>query len=104
VILRRMLARWRSTGSIDGHRFERDARVVAAVDGDLTVLTNGAHYVTLNESGARIWDLLEHPRSLVEISAMMCAEYEAPADAIERDVEQLVAKLVRLRLISVHAN
>lgn len=100
-VLQRIRGRRRSRTSAP-HRFQPDARVVSAAQGDRTVLTNGAQYATLNESGTRIWQLLEQLRSPDDIVRVMCAEYDAPAEAIKRDAEQLLGTLLRLRLIRVN--
>jgi hypothetical protein len=38
-------------------------------------------YIGLTETGSRVWDLLDEPRTAEEVCARMCREYEiSPAD------------------------
>ena len=48
---------------------------------------------TLNDVGARVWGLLETPQSLQDIVAVLSDEYDAPDDAITRDVVELLDEL-----------
>jgi hypothetical protein len=80
-------------------RYQRDARVTAAVQGTQTVLTDGARFFTLNDSGSRVWRLLKEPCTSDEIVQAIAAEYDAPLDAIQRDTEQLLRELSRLKLV-----
>jgi hypothetical protein len=47
----------------------------------------------LNVTATRIWDLLETPRTAVEISSALAEEFDAPADVLRADV---VASLTEL--------
>lgn len=73
---------------------------MAAAQGNATVLMDGIRYFTLTDVGARIWQLLEQPRSVREIVDIIGAEYDSPIETIERDTEQLLGELLRLRLIT----
>lgn len=48
---------------------------------------------SLNEVGARIWDLLDGQRSLAEIRDTLLAEFDASADAVEADLAEFMASL-----------
>lgn len=43
-----------------------------------------------NELGARIWDLLMQGKNKTEIVMILCKEYEAPQELLEKDVEQFL--------------
>ena len=47
----------------------------------------------LNETAARIWELLGTPRSLDELTAALGDEYDAPADEVRGSVEEILATL-----------
>ncbi|MDQ0304513.1 PqqD family protein [Ancylobacter polymorphus] len=38
------------------------------------------HYIGLNSTAARIWDLIEHPLTIDEICAALGAKFDVPAD------------------------
>jgi hypothetical protein len=44
----------------------------------------------LNDTAARIWDLLSTPQSLVELVTALGEEYEAPEDELRAAVEETV--------------
>lgn len=96
-----MLGSWlkRRPAPMTAAKYQREARVAAAVQGIKTVLTDGARFFTLNESSSRIWQLLEKPRTSGEIVQVIVAEYDAPPDMVQRDTEQLLSELARLKLI-----
>ena len=47
----------------------------------------------LNETAARIWELLAAPSSVEELAAKLGNEYDAPADELRAGVEELVVGL-----------
>jgi len=47
----------------------------------------------LNETAARIWELLAAPRSLDELTAALGDEYDAPADEVRGAVQEILATL-----------
>ena len=48
---------------------------------------------TLNDVGSRVWDLVESPKSVREIVAILCDEYEAPVEQITTDLVALLQEL-----------
>ena len=51
-------------------------------------------YYGLNSVGARIWELLETPRSVAEICATLCEEFDVDARRCEVEVLQFTSTLV----------
>lgn len=49
---------------------------------------------TLNQTGARIWELIDGQRSLSEITQEMLAEFEIDQMQAEKDLLELVESLV----------
>ena len=47
----------------------------------------------LNETAARIWDLLASPRSVDDLTAALADEYDAPADEVRAGVQETLAAL-----------
>ena len=54
---------------------------------------------TLNETGQAIWRKLDGARPLRQIADELAAEFDAPAETIERDVLGLVGELVSRRMV-----
>ena len=85
------------------------SRVVAARDqvscdvgGEAAILqlASGVYY-SLDAVGARIWALLQSPRSVREIRDTLVAEYDVPAERCERDLLGLLEALAAAQLIDV---
>ncbi len=47
----------------------------------------------LNETAARIWELLASPRSLEQLAATLAEEYDAPDEEVRAAVEETLATL-----------
>jgi hypothetical protein len=58
-------------------------------------------YFGLNEVGARVWELIQEPRSLAEIRDVLREEYEVEAEECERDLQRIVAELAARGLAEV---
>jgi hypothetical protein len=92
----------RSTdGAGVGGTLRRRERVLAATQGDTTVLMDAAsgRYFTLNDVAGRIWTLLETPRSLPELISVLADEYEVERDRLVPDVVALTGRLSELSLV-----
>lgn len=83
------------------HRVQRSEHVMfQELDGEVVLLDLASEkYFGLNEVGSRIWALLSEARSMGAIHAVLCEEFDAPADAIERDLLGLVEKLAAAGLV-----
>jgi coenzyme PQQ synthesis protein D (PqqD) len=56
---------------------------------------------TLNDVGSRVWALLETPRSVEEIVAALCEEYDAPREQVTSDLVELLDELQANGLVRV---
>lgn len=83
-------------------RCNRDSVAAEVVDGEAIILNleTGAYY-SLDQAGARIWQLLEHGLDTPAIAARVAEEYDAPAEAVASDVDALVADLLAEQLVIV---
>ena len=54
--------------------------------------------LTLNEVGSHVWSLLREPRTVAELAATVCAEFEVDEAHARPDVESFVARLRELGL------
>jgi hypothetical protein len=69
------------------------------LDGEAVILhLDSGTYFGLNAVGTRIWQLLERDGRLTTVLDGLRAEYDAPPDVLERDLLELVARLVEARL------
>jgi hypothetical protein len=60
-----------------------------------------SRYYSLNETGSRIWGLLQQPIIAAAIADVVSAEQEAPRERIEADLMALLAQLLDEGLIEV---
>jgi len=68
--------------------------------GPVALLVNEQPRVrAVNETAARIWELLDGERSIATISALLAEELDAPAEQIERDVTGFLQQLLDSRLV-----
>jgi hypothetical protein len=58
-------------------------------------------YYSLDEVGIRVWELCDGAHNIPEIVSIICQEYAAPAEQVERDVRDLVEDLSREHLLNV---
>jgi hypothetical protein len=79
----------------------RNQDVIAQRAKDKVVLFNMAKgdYFSLNELGARTWELLDGSRSLEEVVVELASEYDAPMDVIAADVKELTEHLQAANLL-----
>ena len=58
-------------------------------------------YFELSEVGARIWHLIQQPRSVQAIVATLLDEYDVPAEQCESDVLDLAREMLERGLVVV---
>lgn len=57
----------------------------------------------LNEVGARVWSLADGTRTVSDIAAAICAEYDVAPDEAESDILAFVTELVERGIVSISA-
>lgn len=80
----------------------RPAEGVVWREGETSVLLlnpSDGRYFALEDSGGRIWTLCDGSRSIAEIARVLHEEYDAPLDAVEADVLELIVELVDEKLL-----
>ena len=81
--------------------FVASSRQVACVVGGEAVilhLDDGVYY-SLNPVGARVWDLLQQPRTAEELIARVTEEFDVAAERCRLDVEELLSALRERALV-----
>ena len=79
---------------VRSRRLEHEAVVVLPDKGEVKVL---------NEVGAQIWTLVDGSRTVREIIAALCAEFEASPVVVEADTLKFLAELQQKGLITIRA-
>ena len=69
----------------------------------VVVLPDRGEVKVLNEVGARIWALADGSRTVRDIIAALCAEFEAPPVVVEADTLKFLAELQQKGLITIRA-
>ena len=79
---------------VRSRRLEHEAVVVLPDKGEVKVL---------NDVGAQIWTLADGSRTVREIIAAVCAEFEASPVVVEADTLEILAELQHKGLITIRA-
>ena len=78
------------------------AQVSTNVEDETVILdVDGGVYYGLDPVGARIWSLLQEPRTVAEIRDVLLDEYDVEPEPCEEAVQALVADLMRHGLVEV---
>jgi len=70
------------------------------VEAAILNLKNGIYY-RLNPIGARVWDLIQSPRSFVEIRDILIDEYDVDPARLESDIRDLLNRLADNQLVEI---
>lgn len=75
--------------------------VLARRTEDSLVVLNpqSGQYYALDDVGARVWELCDGRRSVSELVAILCGEYDAAAATVQEDVLELLADLAEEDLV-----
>lgn len=70
--------------------------------GEMAILNldNGVYY-GLDPVGARLWTLLQEPRTLAQVRGALLLEFDVDADVLERDLRELLGNLIKQGLIDI---
>lgn len=85
---------------------QRDGDWLAAKVGDELVMMSAAkgNYIGLSEVGARIWELLDMPRTTDDLCAALVAEYDVAPDTCRAEVDHFLATLASHDAIRIDAD
>ena len=64
-------------------------------------LDSGGYY-GLNEVSARVWSLIQEPKTVQEIRDSLLAEYEVEYERCDRDLQKLIEELSAMGLVEVN--
>ncbi|MDQ7006119.1 MAG: PqqD family protein [Acidobacteriota bacterium] len=82
-------------------RYKRNPRLAEQMLGGKAVLLHyeGRRILGLNETGSRIWELLDGRRTLTEIADLLARETGAPRPDVQAEVTAFVADLASRELV-----
>ena len=82
-------------------RYRRSVDVKAVSHGDKLVLMNlrSEQFYSLDGIACRVWDLLDTPATPAALTDTLVSEFDAPRDEVLRDLEGLLADLVKDGLV-----
>ena len=81
---------WRRDNALPFQRLEEDTIVVDPSRREVHLL---------NPTAARVWELLEAPRTIDQIVVVLADEYDVADDELQADVSELVAALAEKAVV-----
>ena len=79
-----------------------DRQLSTTLAGEVIILgLDSSMYYGLNGAGARIWELLQSPRTVADIVSTITAEFDADRERVASDLEALLSDLLSKRLIAI---
>jgi Coenzyme PQQ synthesis protein D (PqqD) len=84
---------------------KRAERVLAqrAAESVILLKPDNGQYYTLDEVGARVWELCDGNRPVADLVSTIHCEYDAPLARIQADVLELLGELTREKLLAASA-
>lgn len=80
----------------------RPANLVASeIDGEMVILNiESGHFFQLNDVGSRIWEALETPMTMADLSRAMLDRFDVDEETCRSDVAEFVGQLTRNGLVA----
>ena len=79
------------------------SQVATHVEGEVVILgLHSGEYYDLDAVGARIWDLLQEPRTVQALLEVLLQEYDVDSERCERDLLAVLQELADEGLIEVN--
>ena len=81
------------------YRISGDALTATLSDGAVLLNLHSKRYFSLNETGTRVWGLIEQNAELDDIVRTLTAEYDVPESDARSEVMALVSELLAEGLV-----
>ena len=79
-----------------------DKQIATELDNMVVMMSvEQGKYYGLDSVGSRIWNLLEQPRRVMEVCAIIQDEFAVERETCERDVLEFIDRLVAVNLLKV---
>ena len=84
----------------------RGEHILAQRNGETLILLSprSGQYFTLDEVGARVWDLCDGKRRVADLVSIVHAEFDAPLATIQSDILELLDDLTGEQLVAPSAD
>jgi hypothetical protein len=84
---------------------QNSAFLSTAMDGEIVMMSaeDGTYFSLSAGVGTRVWELLESPKTLEELSNMVVAEFDVKLAECEADVLEYVNALVKQNILIAEA-
>ncbi len=84
-------------------RPKRAERILSQRSAEMVILLSpgSGQYYTLDEVGARVWELCDGTRQVTDLVSAIHAEYDAPFETIQTDLLELLVDLTREKLVAL---
>jgi hypothetical protein len=90
--------------SVDTRFMRSEKLLYSQVDGDVTMMSvETGKYYSLTAVGARIWSLLDQPRSVRQVCDGLMAEYRVEPARCEGDVLNIFRRMAEEGVVAVAA-
>lgn len=72
------------------------------IDEEAVVLNlDSGHYYILNETGCRVWELLDGKNTITDIATQISQEYDVTKETLTFDIAKILAELLGEKLVEV---
>ncbi len=79
-----------------------DEIVAGKIDDELVAMSiESGKYYTMNVTASRIWELLDAPRTVAELCAVLTAEFKIAPDACEKEVMDFLEQLAVRKIVII---
>jgi hypothetical protein len=77
-------------------------QISAELSGEAVILNlkSGVYY-GLNDVGARIWDLLQQPKTLKQLQEILLDEYDIDSEVCNRDLQAILQEMAAVELVKI---
>lgn len=77
-------------------------QVSTHLGGDVVILAlNSGEYYSLEDVGARIWDIIQDPKTVKEVLDISLHEYDVESEGCKRNLLELLQELANAGLVEV---
>ena len=83
-------------------KYSRSSEIIDGSLGDNQIMMHigKGKYFGLNPVGKRIWELIENPETLGEITELLLSEYDISAEQCKQEVHEFMEKAVKYGIIT----